>query len=211
MDASLISAIAGTGAMLVAVASALFARKQWLHKNRNWLYIPAPDVLRQDPAEPAFWVFPPFELDDCYALVIVGKLVNAGPADAFSVRVYADPEVHGHAVRSPFWQAIDIADAHTAKPRLEVERTFVGAYMNADSLIPVLRVGESKQFAVVAKFDKDDAYIRSITQEDAGQKESCAWEHERRQAHRVHAASRTILSGTLEFGPSDLCAPFEPR
>jgi hypothetical protein len=127
VDLSTVAQLFGIVAVLAALPGAVIAIRGWRLKNRHWLYIPAPIVLSQDPGEPDFWVFPPTEVEDgVYALVIAGSVVNAGPSDAFSVRIYADPEIEWEDGVEPLKAAIEVAAAHprTHKERDAIARAF---------------------------------------------------------------------------------------
>lgn len=213
MDLTTVAQLLGIVAVLAALPGAFIAVRGWRLKNRHWLYIPAPIVHSQEAAKPDFWVFPPTEIaNGVHAVVIAGAVVNAGPSDAFSVRIYADPEIGWEEGIEPLEAAIDVAAAHprTDEGHDAVARMFLEAYKNRRSLIPVLRVGCRQQFVVIAKFERGDPYLEEIlSAEGAGEQVTCHWEHENSQAHQVHAMSRTILGRRLEFEPGDLCAPFE--
>jgi hypothetical protein len=218
VDVSSLAQLAGIIAVVIALPGAFVAIRGWRLRSRHWLYIPAPNVLTQDPGSPDFWVFPPMEMGDgTYAIVIAGALINAGPSDAFSIRVHAEPEFSYEEGVEPLKAAIDIAAQHPRidRERREVAHSFLEAYKTRKTFFPVLPVGERARFIVVAKFDAADPYLRSVLKRNDGEKVaagttmSCYWEHEGKQAHRVHAASRTILGRKLNFGPNDLCSPFE--
>jgi hypothetical protein len=101
-DAADVATVVGVTAALL---TAIFVVRDWRHKTGHWLYITAPNYYTQDPGDPEFWVFPPQELEDgAFALVIAGKIVNAGPSDAFSVRIFVEPECE-------FGDALDAFDA----------------------------------------------------------------------------------------------------
>jgi hypothetical protein len=213
MDSSTLADIAAIGTLLVAVASAAYARKEWLHKTGHWLYIPAPDEGRQNPVEPDFWVFPPVQVDEVYAVVIAGKVVNAGPSDAFSVHIYAEPEFSAEELRRypVFETAIDtLAHRHPQKAHEDLWESFIKAYRSSTGYVPVLRVGEELPFVVVAKYDRSSRYIETIQKEE-GLEKTRGWMLGDRQAHAVHAESHTITGKKCLFQPGDLCAPFEPQ
>lgn len=210
--ANLATVIGVTAALLTAVV--IF--RDWRHKTRHWLYIPAPNLYSQNPEDPEFWVFPPKKMEDgSFALVIAGKVVNAGPSDAFSVRIFAETEDES----ADFISAIDAAveravriqeyDSEGSKGHRAVESAFFEAYKTRDSLIPVLPVGKAQRFVVVARLEQGDAYLTSLLRDDMDSENTMFWEVNGEQAHGIHARSRTALGRRLSFGPADLCAPFE--
>jgi hypothetical protein len=84
--AQVVGAAVGEMALLVATGVAIVAWKEWRHKTGHRLYIPAPGD-HQDPVSPIFWVYPPSQTaDGKWAVQFAGKIVNAGPADAFRTR-----------------------------------------------------------------------------------------------------------------------------
>lgn len=210
--ADLATVIGVTAALLTAIV----VFRDWRHKTRHWLYIPAPDLYSQNPEDPEFWVFPPKEMEDgSFALVIAGKVVNAGPSDAFSVRIFAETEDES----ADFISAIDAAveravriqesDSKGSKDHRIVENAFFEAYKTRNSLISVLPVGKALPFVVVARLEPEDAYLKSLLRGDMDSENTMFWEVDGKQAHGIHARSRTTLGRQLSFGPADLCAPFE--
>jgi len=201
--------------VLAAIVSAAIAYRGWRHRTGHWLYIPAPDVLSQDPGAPEFWVFPPTEIEDgVYGLVIAGKLINAGPSDAFSIHIYAEPEIDWEDGLGPVEAAAEIATRHrhhSPQDRETIVRSFLDVYKNRKSFIPVLRVGQERRFVVIRKLEGNDPYLKELLGREWSHSElSAHWETEdRKQAHGVHAASRTTLGRRIVFVPDDLCAPFE--
>jgi hypothetical protein len=204
--------------VFAALVSAAIAYRGWRHRTGHWLYIPAPNVLSQDPGAPDFWVFPPLAVDDdVYAVVIAGKLVNAGPSDAFSIHIYAEPEFAWKEGVEPVRAAAKVVTRHKShSPRDEeaIMRSFLEVYKSREHFIPVLRVGDERRFVVVLKLKRSDPYLQELLDDRNDVVKNCElsghWEtQDRKQAHGVHATSRTILGGRIMFESDDLCAPFE--
>jgi hypothetical protein len=215
MNLSTLAQLTAIAAAAAAVAGVFVAVRSWRLKNRHWLFIPTPNVIHQDPGAPVFWVFPPTPVgdDEVYALVIAGIVVNAGPSDAFSVRVYAEPEVDWDDATVPLNAAIAFAaeNRRNTSGKQAITYAFYEAHKNRRSVVPVLRVGEQHRFVVVAKLERGNPYLESLLKLDNSVGISYFWEEDGRQAHSVHVASRTILGKQLRFGPDDLCSPFERR
>lgn len=198
--------------VVAAMATAVVAYREWRHRSRHWLYIPAPNVFTQDPAEPDFWVFPPTMMDDgTYALVIAGKIINAGPSDAFSVRVFVEPESDVEQAVEALESVLQVAAAHpnSSGDAEKISAGFVDAYKNRFSFIPVLPTGQARPFVVVARLERGDEYLESLLELSDASEISLYWEEEGRQVHGVQAQSRTALGRRLSFTPEKLCAPFE--
>lgn len=195
-----------------ALVTAIVGYREWRHRTRHWLYIPAPNLLTQNPGDPGFWVFAPVPLDDgAYALVIAGKIINAGPNDAFSVRVFVEPECQVEHVIPPLEVAVAAAARHPSSDgdAEKISAAFVNAYRNRFSFIPVLPVGEEQLFVVVARLEPGDEYLESLLELNGENEISLYWEVDGKQVHGVQARSRTVLGRRLSFGPEKLCAPFE--
>lgn len=208
-----VAAITGVIAVILAVPGAYLAFRQWRREEEVdlHLYIPAPD-RDQNPLSPDFWVFPPVDLKDGQALVIGGRMINAGPDAARSVRVYADPEVPTSEAQGALEEAFDVVAANNpGREHQELWREFVKHYRTRDQFDPLLREGEELRFLVVAHYDHSSPYIKRIGEEGERIERSRDWVQDRRQAHAVHAAFRTGRGGLVEFGPSDLCAPGEDQ
>lgn len=204
-----LATIIGVAAALV---TALVGYREWRHRTRHWLYIPAPNVLTQDPGDPGFWVFAPIAMDDgAYAVVIAGKIINAGPNDAFSVRVFVEPECGVDQVIAPLEVAVAAAARHPSNDDAAeaISARFVDAYRNRFSFIPVLPVGKEQSFVVVARLELEDEYLESLLELEGKNEISLFWEIDGKQVHGVQARSRTVLGRRLSFGPEKLCAPFE--
>lgn len=151
-----------------------------------------------------------------FAVAIAGALINAGPSDAFSVRVFVRRELD--------WAAgVDLLEK-TAKLAADnekatgdwraIRRAFIDRYQREESSVPVIRVGERLDFVVIARLERGDAYLEELLSARTGGEHrlSCHWTTvENEQAHGVHARSRTILGREVLFGPDDLCSPFETR
>lgn len=210
-------------ATVIGVTTALFTAfvvfRDWRHKTGHRLYIPAPDLYSQNSEDPEFWVFPPKELKDgSFAVVIAGKVVNAGPSDAFSVRIFVEDEEDDEDEETDLASALDAAVEEAVKLRedsgkkskgyVAVESAFFEAYKTRQSLIPVLPVGKAQPFVVVARLKDGNAYLAKLRGEGKIGI-SLSWETDGEQAHGIHARSRTALGRQLSFGPADLCAPFE--
>jgi hypothetical protein len=209
-DLADLATIIGVAAALVTAA---VGYSGWRHKARHSLYIPAPNVLSQDPGDPDFWVFPPTRMDDgAYAVVIAGKVVNAGPSDAFSVRVYVEPEYSLEQGVPALEAAIDTAvnlQKTNGDVNKKIKYSFYEAYKNRNSFIPVLPVGKEQPFVVIARLEPGTAYLESLLEKGEEGQISLFWTIDGKQAHGVHARSRTAQGKELRFGPNDLCAPFE--
>lgn len=200
--------------ILVGAATVGIAYREWRHRTAHWLYIPAPNVFRQSPEKPEFWVFPPAELDDAsFAVVIAGALINAGPSDAFSVRIFAKPELDwkiGVDVLENTAEFVAENTRVTRNPR-QIFLDMLGAYKYREAFIPVLRVGDREDFVVIARLERGDPYLEELLKLSPTPELSFPWEtDDKKQAHGVHAVSRTIVGRRLRFTPGDLCAPFEP-
>jgi hypothetical protein len=199
--------------VVAALVTAAVGYSGWRHKARHWLYIPAPNVLTQDPGDPEFWVFPPTQMEDgAYAVVIAGKVVNAGPSDAFSVRVYIEPEYSLEQGIPALEAAIDTAanlQKTSDNASKKIKYGFYEAYKNRHSFIPVLPVGKDQPFVVIARLEPGTAYLDSLLKKGKEGQISLFWTIDGKQAHGVHARSRTARGRKLRFGPNDLCAPFE--
>lgn len=209
-DLADLATIIGVAAALVTAAVGYI---QWRHKARHWLYIPAPNVLSQDPGDPDFWVFPPKRMDDdAYAVVIAGKVINAGPSDAFSLRVYVEPEYSLEQGIPALETAIDAAvclQKTNGDAKKEIKYSFYEAYKNRNSFIPVLPVGKEQPFVVIARLESGTPYLESLLEKGKEGQISLFWTIDGKQAHGVHARSRTAQGRQLRFNPNDLCAPFE--
>jgi len=199
--------------VLAAMVSALVAYRGWRHRTGHWLYIPAPNLTRQDAGRPEFWVFPPQELaDGSFGVVIAGALINAGPSDAFSVRAYVEPACDWN-------QGFELleATAHVAAQTensdaswQEIHRHFMDVYPRGGPSIPVLRVGERLDFVVVARLERGNPYLDELLNHEGERTLSCHWTRlDGSEAHGVHADSRTILGRRIVFDAEDLCSPFE--
>jgi hypothetical protein len=205
--------------LAVAVASALYAWREWRHKTRHWLCIPPPDGA-QNPLEPEFWVFPPVELEQGHVAVPIGGILrNVGPSPAFSVRIYADPEYSGEAAMEALRETFHLvlAKRGAGVSSEDLWRSFVKHHRTRSSYSPMLAIGEELRFLVVAKFEADDPFVLQFSDQEKVREEagiapwdrSYRWTLDELQAHRVHAASRTFTRRRLEFAPGDLCAPME--
>jgi hypothetical protein len=211
VDLSTLSDLATLIGLITAIAAAFYAWREWRHKTDHWLYIPEPEP-RQSPLDPAFWVFPPLPWGDGYAVPIRGKVLNSGPSDAFSVRVFGDQELPWDEAREVVSIAASFALSSKAlegdpDPAVVLDQ-FLGIYRSKGRLAPVLRVGEELDFVVVVKFEKESRYIAALPKE-AGIHQSAPWCLDDRQAHKVRASSRTSTRRIKRFGPDQLCAPFE--
>ncbi|HET8956649.1 MAG TPA: hypothetical protein VFN18_13420 [Solirubrobacterales bacterium] len=200
--------------VLVGAAAVGIAYREWRHRTGHWLYVPAPNVYSQNPEKPEFWVFPPTELEDAsFAVVIAGALINAGPSDAFSVRIFAKPELDwktGMDVLEDTAEFVAKNSRVSSKPR-QIFLNMLGAYKYREVFVPVLRVGDREDFVVIAKLERGDPYLEELLKLSATPELSFPWETEdKKQAHGVHAVSRTIVGRRVQFTPGDLCAPFEP-
>ena len=201
--------------VLAAIVSAAIAYRGWRHRTGHWLYIAAPNFTRQDPARPEFWVFQPQELEDgTFAVVIAGGLINAGPSDAFSVRVYVPSEMDWDEGFRPLRAAAKIASENekTSYSPEEIWGGYVDNYHQSGPFVPVLRVGERLDFVLVSRLEKGNPYLEELLKGHDNPMVSCHWTTpEKEEAHGVHATSRTILGRKIVFTPADLCAPFENR
>lgn len=199
--------------VLAAVISAVVAYRGWRHKTGHWLYIPAPNVHSQDPAEPEFWVFPPQELEDgTFGVVIAGALINAGPSDSFSVRLFAEPELDWREGMKLLKETAKFAaeSSLTEKSAHEINVGFLDVFKHREFFIPVLRVDDRENFVLVSRLERGNPYLEELLRTPRNPNLSCHWQSpDRKQAHGVHAWSRTILGRRVRFGPDDLCAPFE--
>jgi hypothetical protein len=186
-------------------------------KSSGLLFIPEPPA-DQSPLEPVFWVYPPTRREDgSYDLVVAGEMFNAGPTDAYSVRIFAGPELEAmseedKADRSEaIWQAVErvIAPRFPERSLESLVQEFAANYKNRAFLRPLLAKGEGQRFVVVAHYDDLTPYLEQIAAEGDPTKRTRWWMHEGLQAHPVHAAERTALGHIHEFKPGDLCSPFE--
>ncbi|HEX6602442.1 MAG TPA: hypothetical protein VF030_07340 [Solirubrobacterales bacterium] len=195
-----------------ALISAAIAWRGWRHRTGHWLYIPAPNLLTQDPGRPEFWVFPPQEIQDgTFGLVIAGMLINAGPSDAFSVDVYVESELTLEEGIEVLEEIAKLAADHenSSGDRHEILRGFLNRYPRKEPSAPVLRVGEQFDFVVIARLKAGDTYLEELLQDKDRHAISCHWStDEKDQAHGVHASSHTSLGRKIVFGPDDLCSPF---
>jgi hypothetical protein len=215
MDSSTLAAIAAIGTLLVAVVGAAIAYREWLHKTSHWLYIPEPNRSSQDPLRPTFWVFPPVSIGDFRAVVIAGKVVNAGPSDAFSVRIFAEREFSDEELRSSNGRVRDavlptLTLLHPDDSLDDLQNDFLKKYRTHQAYTPVLRVGAKLSFVVIAKYAATSPFISHI-EDTRDPKVTCEWALDGVQMHMVCAESRTIVRRKRKFGPGDLCAPFEPQ
>lgn len=210
--ANLATVIGVTAALLTAIV----VFRDWHHKTRHRLYISAPNYYSQNPEDPEFWVFPPKEMEDgSFALVIAGKVINAGPSDAFSVRIFSETEDES----TDFVGAIDAAvekavgiqeyDSEGSKGHRAVENAFFESFKTRNSLIPVLPASGAQRFVLVARLEPGDEYLKALLKEDMTAECTMPWEVDGKQMHGIHARSRTALGRQLSFGPADLTAPFE--
>ena len=206
MDAA---ALTGVLAVALAVPGAYLAVRQWKGEEEPLLFIPAPPY-GQNPVAPVFWVFPPADCGDVDAVVIAGKIVNAGPA-ARSVRVYADP-AQPYEEASPAIKAA-LQDVFSANPGRDEEglwEEFSQHFRDEESFVPLLREGEELSFVVIARYSRPSAYIERIRKQRGGTiSYSRDWTQDGRQAHTVHLSYRTKRGKLVELGPSELCAPGE--
>ncbi len=221
MAAGEIAGIAAAGIGLVAVMFAAFewqVRKRELSvQNRGWLSIPPPPH-DQSPLEPVFWVYPPLRREDgSYDLVVAGEVVNNGPADAYSVRIFAGPELEPSDEqeiarrRVALEETVEkvIAPAFPEREFDELLTTFVADYKQRRYYKPLLRRDNSERFVVVAHYERPTPYLERIAAEGEPCNRSRDWVQDHLQAHPVHASERTALGHAVEFLPGDLCAPFE--
>lgn len=221
---SVANLIAGCS-LAVAFGAIFLTYREWLRKTSHWLCIPAPNVRRQNPTKPTFWVFPPVNVNGTYAVAIAGELFNAGPSDAFSVRVYAKDEASdGSLFEAALKQAADVACQNDPATRNTVLEALTDIHRDRSCYDPILKAGEHMRFLVVATYEESDPYLTMLRKED---RDARAWEQELvsrgdqpsprslywalndRQAHPVHASARTPLGRRRDFSPADLCAPFE--
>lgn len=216
--------IAGIAAAGIGLVAAIFAGIEWQVRkreldmqSRGWLAIPAPP-RDQDPLAPAFWVYPPVRRKDgTYDLVVAGEVINNGPADAYSVRIFAGPELQASdeeeakALRFALAKTVEnvIAPAFPERDVDELYETFVSDYKTRRYYMPLLQAGDRARFVVVAHYSDPTPYLERIAAEGEPVERSRAWVHDHLQAHPVHAAERTTLGRAVEFLPGDLCAPFE--
>jgi hypothetical protein len=216
--------IAGIAAAGIGLVAAAFAGIEWqLRKrelkmaSRGWICIPAPP-RDQSPLEPVFWVYPPVQREDgSYDLVVAGEVINNGPGDAYSVRIFAGPELvarseaDGEHLRSALLRTVEdaIAPAFPERSVDDIYDAFVTNYKTSSYYKPVLREGEVERFLVVAHYERATPYLERIAAEGEPAERSRDWVQDHLQAHPVQAAERTALGHTFEFGPGDLCAPFE--
>lgn len=203
--------ITGITLVLVAVFGVAIAYREWRHKTDHWLYIPAPKP-EQSPLDPEFWVFPPVPIEDGVAVPIRGKIVNAGPSDAFSVHIYAEPELPWDEAKEVLAVTASYAVSSKAtsvdRSSAEAFGQLLGVYRSKSDFVPVLKAGDELPFVVVAKYEATDPYISALPRQ-AGVHTTARWTHDGSQAHLVHASSRTATRLTKSFGPNQLCAPFE--
>jgi hypothetical protein len=204
-----VAALTGALAVALAVPGAYLAARQWKGEEEPLLFIPAPPY-GQNPLAPVFWVFPPESCGDVDAVVIAGKIVNAGPA-ARSVRVYADPG-------QPFTEANPAVKAAfkvvvASNPGRDEEglwEEFIQHYRDEKDFVPLLREGEELPFVVIARYPRPSAYIERIRKQGGGTTfHSRDWTQDGRQAHTVHLSYRTKGGKLVELGPGELCAPGE--
>jgi hypothetical protein len=198
-----------------ALLTAVVVFRDWRHKTSHRLYIASQNLYTQDPGDPDFWVFPPKEIEDgAFALVIAGKIFNAGPSDAFSVRVFVESECEFGDALDAFDAAVEMVVAlqNSGIEGYEtVNGAFSDAYKDRRSLIPVIPAKSSQPFLVVARLESGDPYLKKLLGDEKNPQTSLYWEIDGKQAHGIHARSRTALGKQLSFGPEDLCAPFEQR
>ncbi|MBS1891001.1 MAG: hypothetical protein JST59_06900 [Actinobacteria bacterium] len=204
--------------------AAIFAGIEWQVRkreldmqSRGWLAIPAPPP-DQRPLAPTFWVYPPVRRKDgTYDLVVAGEIVNNGPADAYSVRIFAGPELQAedeeetNALGVALGETVEnvIAPAFPERDVDELYKTFVTDYKTRHYYMPLLRAGDRARFVVVAHYASPTPYLERIAAEGEPVERSRDWVQDHLQAHPVHAAERTALGRAVEFEPGDLCAPFE--
>jgi hypothetical protein len=201
------AAIAAVLAVLLAIPGAYLAIRELRRREDVALFIPSPDP-DQDPLRPDFWVFPPRECDGGDAVVIAGRMVNAGPDPARSVRVYADPEIDPADARGPLEAAFEVVVAsHPGEKREELWREFSKHYRGRNDYVSLLQAGDDLRFVVVARYARPNLYIERIRAEGEPTERSRDWVEDGRQAHAVHAAMRRKNGAGVEFGPSELCAP----
>lgn len=216
--------IAGIAAAAVGLVAAIFAGTEWQVRkrelnmqSRGWLSIPQPSP-DQSPLTPVFWVYPPVLREDgSYDLVVAGEVVNNGPADAYSVRIFAGPELEPEddsevsRLQTALWETVEnvIAPACPGRDVNDLYDAFVAHYKRRRYYTPLLRRNDRERFVVVAHYERPTPYLERIAAEDRPEERSRAWVQDHLQAHPVHAAERTALGHAVEFGPGDLCAPFE--
>jgi hypothetical protein len=209
---------------LVGLGAAFVAGNEWrLHKgesnmaSRGWLYIPEPPA-KQSPLKPTFWIYPPTRRSDgSYDLVVAGEITNAGPNDAYSVRIFAGPELEASSCEEEshrseaLWQAVEtvIAPRFPGRTAKSLVEEFAADYKSKEFLRPLLPKGEKQRFVVVAHYDGLTPYLEQILGEGDPAGKTRWWMHDRIQAHPVNAAERTALGNEVRFKPGDLCSPFE--
>lgn len=209
---------------LVGLGAAFVAGNEWrLHKgesnmkSRGWLFIPEPPA-DQCPLDPTFWIYPPSRREDgSYDLVVAGEVTNAGPNDAYSVRIFAGPELEATSEENKtyrseaIWQAVErvIAPRFPDRSLDDLVQEFAADYKSKAYLRPLLPKGEKQRFVVVAHYERVTPYLEQIADEGDPTKRTRWWMHGDLQAHPVHAVERTALGHTYEFRPGDLCSPFE--
>jgi hypothetical protein len=205
-----VGALTGVLAVALAVPGAYLAARQWKGEEEALLFIPAP-TYGQNPLAPDFWVFPPVSCGDVDAVVIAGKIVNAGPATARSVRVYADPAQPFTEAKPALMAAFDVVVTSNPDRGEEVLwEEWLEHYRDKKSFIPLLREGEELRFVVIACYSRPNAYIERIQKQGGVTLHySRDWTQDGRQAHTVHLVYRTKRGKLVELGPGELCAPGE--